>query len=259
MNNNNEGLDKKILDAMLEFGAPFFSPDIAAGAIGEVVFNKKLSTGGPVWNPQDNLSKIAFDMTNHFRKAAQPGSFSNAENFIKAQQGYTSPGGKEYKTEDELFALAGFRMGTLNIPKAMSYKALDFNYAKRGASKILSKVVSSGSDVTKKEIKTAFDGMIRARESSFKEIIKMVNAAEKLKVKKSTIHRIIIAGGVSKKDARYIMNGRIPRWRMSSSFIDSAQTRATTTAKKGKRYDIRKKFYERKKYVYELMSKQTAN
>jgi len=259
MNNNNEGLDKKIMDAMLEFGAPFFSPDIAAGAIGEVVFNKKLSTGGPVWNPQDNISKIAFDMTNHFRKAAQPGSFSNAESFIKAQQGYTSPGGKEYKTDDELFALVGFRMGTLNIPKAMSYKALDFNYAKRGASSILSKAVSSGSDVTKKEIKTAFNGMIRARESSFNEMIKMVKAAEKLQVKKSTIYRIILAGGISKKNAKYIMAGRVPRWRMSSSFMDSAQTRAIATAKKDKRHSIRKEFYERKKYVHELMSKQTTN
>jgi len=259
LNKNNEGIDKKVLDALVEFLEPFIGVDIAAGALMEIYSNKRAGTGTKIYNPEAPTDEIALDMINHFRKAAQPGVVSNAERMTKAIRGETSPSGKEYKIEDEAVALVGFRMGTLNVPQSIYYKTLEFKDVKSLATQQLNKVVGSGSTVTEKDIKRGFSGMIRARKKGFTEMIKMVNAAEKLGVKKSVISRVLKAAKVNKSDIRYIMNGRIPRWRMTSQFMDAAQTRALATANKEGRPKIRKDFYKRKKYVYELMNEQKVD
>ena len=121
------------------------------------------------------------------------------------------------------------------------------------------KCESCGGVLTEKDIKRDFGGMMRARKKGFTEMIKMVNAAEKLGVKKSAMSRVLKAAKVSGSDIRHILNGRIPPWRMTSSFMDSAQNRALATANKENRTKIREDFYKRKKYVYELMSKQKTD
>ena len=259
LNKNNEGIDKKVLDALTEFLEPFIGVDIAAGALMEIYSNKRAGTGTKIYNEEAPTDEIAADMINHFRKAAQPGAVSNAERMMKAIRGETSASGKEYKIEDEAVALVGFRMGTLNVPQSIYYKSLEFKDVKSAATQQLNKIVGSGKTVTEKDIKRGFSGMMRARKRGFTEMIKMINAAEKLGVKKSVMNRILKAAKINRSDIRYILNDRIPPWRMTSSFMDSAQARALATANKENRLKIREDFYKRKKYVYELMSEQKAD
>lgn len=259
LNSNNAGIDKKVLDALTEFLAPFIGVDIAAGALMEIYSNKRAGTGTKIYNPEAPTDEIAMDMINHFRKAAQPGVVSNAERMLKAIRGETSASGKEYKLEDEAVALVGFRMGTLNVPQSIYYKTLEFKDVKSSATQQLNKVVGSGTKVTDKDIERGFKGMMKARKRGFTEMIKMVNAAEKLGVKKSVINRVLKAAKVNSSDIRYILNDRIPPWRMTSSFMDAAQTRALATANKENRSKIRKMFHERKRLVYRLMNEQARD
>ncbi len=259
LNKNNEGIDKKVLDALTEFLEPFIGVDIAAGALMEIYSNKRAGTGTKIYNEEAPTDEIAMAMIDHFRKAAQPGVVSNAERMMKAIRGETSASGKEYKIEDEAAALVGFRMGTLNVPQSIYYKTLEFKDVKSSATQQLNKVVGRGTKVTEKDIKRGFNGMMAARKKGFTEMIKMVNAAEKLGVKKSVINRVLKAAKVNKSDIRYILAGRIPPWRMTSSFMDAAQTRSLATANKENRTKIREDFYKRKKYVYELMSEQKVD
>lgn len=259
LNSNNVGLDKKIIDAGTEFLEPFIGVDIAAGALIEIYTNKRAGTGSKIYNESASVDAIATDMIDHFRKAAQPGVVSNAERMIKAMRGETSVSGKEYKIEDELVALVGFRMGTLNIPQSIYYKSLEFKDMKSLASQQLSKVVGSGQTVTEKEITTGFKGMIKAREKAYTDVIKVANAAVKLGVTKNELRKVLKASKVSDGDIRYILNDRIPPWRMSSSFLDSVEKRAMATADKEKRSTIRKELYDRKKFVYGLAGEQARD
>ena len=247
------------MDAMTEFLDPFIGVDIAAGALLELYSNKRAGTGTKIYNEEAPTDEIAMQMIDHFRKAAQPGVVANAERMLKAIRGETSSSGKEYKIEDEAAALIGFRMGTLNIPQSIYYKTLEFKDVKSSATQQLNKVVGSGMKVTNADIKRGFSGMVLARKRGYTEMIKMVNAAEKLGVKKSIIQKILKAAKVGKTDIRYILNGRIPRWRMTSTFMDGAQKRALATANKENRNDIREMLYKRKELVYKLMNEQTSD
>ena len=123
----------------MEFLDPFIGPDIAAGAIGEVIFNKRFR-GGQVYNPADSGWRKAEDIGDHLRKAMQPGVMSNMERTIKAIQGDSSRSGKQYSLKDEGLAWIGFRFGTLNIPQSIIYDAYEFGDMKAQSTRILAQV-----------------------------------------------------------------------------------------------------------------------
>jgi hypothetical protein len=255
LSGNNKGFEKKAGDALSEFAEPFIGADIAAGAMMELWSNRK-ATGGKIYNPEDSVDDIAFDMMNHFRKAVQPGIVSNIERISKAARGHTSLSGKEYTLRDEALALAGFRAGTLNIPQSMYYRGLEFKDRKVDSQRILSKTLNSPNEISDKEIKTSFDSMIKARKAAYMDMIKIVEASFNLGATKREVYSVLKAAGMSDNDIAYLIKGKVPKWVPSKSYMDSQMEKAMATMEKGKGRERAKELRDRVRYVYRLIKEQ---
>lgn len=253
LSGNNEGIDDKIVDALREFLDPFIGADIAAGAIGEIIYNQKRS-GGQVYNPEAQGHEKANDILQHLRKAIQPGILSNMERTIKAIDGDVSPSGKKYSIKDEGLAWIGLRFGTLNLRQSMIYKGYGFSDRKSQSSRILNRTVGSAGTVSEKKIKDSVHSMLLARERAYSEMSKLVEGAMKLGVSKADIRRSLKAANISRKDVSFLLKGKTPRWIMSNTFLKSARARAisATTSPERKR-ELREEMRERKRIVRETI------
>ena len=251
---NNEGIDDKIGDALTQFLAPFIGGDIAASAIGEIIYNRKRGGKGEVYNIEAPLEQRAVDIANHVRKAIQPGFMSNAERTYKAIQGETTRTGRQYNLKDEGLGWIGFRFGTLNIPESLKYSGYGFKDRTAHSSKLLSYVAGSVADVSDKELRKAVVNMLDARESAFNDMGKLVSGAKKLGMKEGRIHEALSAAGVSSGDIGFLLAGRVPRWVMSKTFLKAASrgamVSATTSAKRG---EINAKIMKRKENIVKLV------
>ena len=76
---------------------------------------------------------------------------------------------------------------------------------------------------------------------------------KQMNMSKAEIIRIMDKSGLSRKEAVQLVNGRIPRWIPSSTFLKNAMDTAVYTAPRSRRDEVRRQFNERRKIVYELM------
>jgi hypothetical protein len=220
-NGNNVTAYDAVLDALRELGEPFYGPDIASGAFGELIFNQKMS-GGQVYNPEDPPDQKGWDIINHLRKAGQPGVFSNVERMALAMQGETTRTGKAFDTADEALALLGVRISTINIPQSIRYHGYGFTDSKRNATRILSYTAGDQSTVTDSELEDAFGRMTFARQRAYRQMIRRAEAAKSLGVSETKIRAALKAAGVSRADISAVINGEIVPWKRSRQFIRSA-------------------------------------
>lgn len=255
-NDNYVTASDRLAAAMREAAAPFFGPDIASGALGELVFNQKMS-GGQVWNPEDPLNRRAADILNHFRKATQPGVFSNVERMVMALQGEHSRTGREFKVGDELAALLGARFSTVNIPQSLRYHGYGFTDSLRNATRILSYTAGDQGTVTDRQLKDAVKRTLYARNRAFDLMIRRVEAARALGVPDTKIRAALQASRVSKKDISALMKGETRPWVMSKQFIKTATEGAlVATPNTQRKADITREAEHRKKVIRDEMRKQ---
>lgn len=246
LNGNNEGIDDKIADALIQFLDPFIGGDIAATAIGEVIFNKN-AQGMEIYNIDAPLEQRAENVLGHIRKAIQPGVMSNIERTTNALTGYTSRSGRQYTIKDEGLAWVGFRFGTLNLSEAMIYNGYDFNDRKSNATQLLSNVAGSLSDVSDKELKKAVSTMVDVRKSAYGDMSKLVKGSLKLGMTEDVVHRSLSASGIGDNDIEMLIEGIVPRWEMSPHFLDRVTKRAAVSSK-GKNVE---EIIERRKMLIE--------
>ena len=250
---NNKGIDKKVEDALREFLDPFVGADIGASVVGEVIYNQKVD-GGEVYNEEDQGFDKANSIIQHLRKAVQPGLMSNIEKTVAALEGDISRSGKAYNTTDELRAWLGFRFGTLNLPQSMNYKGYAFRDRKTKSTRILNHTIGSAAKVEPQDIKKAVKSMVRARNNAYTDMINLVNGSKKLGVKPSIIAQSLRASGTSMEDIRFLLRGRIPRWRMKSTFLRAATKRALIAAPNAeRRRELRMEMRNRKRIVAEAL------
>ncbi|MEE9316102.1 MAG: hypothetical protein V3U97_03230 [bacterium] len=249
LSGNNKGIDKKIEDAMRELLEPFVGPDIAARAVGELIFNQKFD-GGEVYNPEDQGFDKAVSIMDHIRKATQPGILSNIERTVKAINSDISRTGKTYSLKDEGLAWVGFRFGTLNLAQSLIYKGYGFRDRKVKATRILDFTVGSASKTSDAKIKSSVLSMVRAREKAYNDMIKLVSGAKKLGTDNFTIRRSLRASGVSKEDIGFLIRGRVPRWRIKPTFLRNATKRALASAPNAdRRRELLQEMVSRKRIV----------
>lgn len=252
-NGNNEGINEKIADAMMEMLEPFIGIDIGAGALLELYSNKK-ATGGQIWNEQDTDSAKAKAIVHHIRKAIQPGTLSNAERMILAVQNERTRTGKQYKISDELWALVGHRFSTLNIAQNMKYKSYEFLDNKGQAGMLLKYVAGSASKISPDEMKTATNKMLKARDRVYKDMIKIINAAKKLKMSEDDLYDIMEASGISSNDVDYMLEGEVAPWDLPKKFGERGLTRAILTAHDAERKaEIEAEYEERIDLIDEVL------
>ena len=252
---NNEGIDDKFEDAAMEFLDPFIGVDIGAGALGEIIFNKKMGTGRPVYNPEDQGYDKATSIMNHVRKAVQPGIVSNMERTIKALDSYTTPSGKQYDIGDEGLAWIGFRFGTLNLPQSMAYKGYEFKDRKSNAGRILNNAAGSASKLDEQDVKDAVDRAYRARQEVYKDMIKQIQGSMKLGMEKNEVRRLLRSSKVSAIDVNHLIKGKVPPWRLSKHFMRDAMQRARLTAVSDeRREELKAELIERRNLIRQLLN-----
>ena len=211
-------MDDAIVQATVELLTPFFGKDIGAQAVEEVWFNKK-ETGSQVYNPAEPATDQLADITGHLIKQLSPGLVSNFTRMAKAVNGDVSGTGRRYEVNDELAALAGFRVSTLDPKISLYYKSFEFNENKRNAAKTLTDTFRSVNDVSDAELTDSYRNASRARRRAFEDMIKMVGAARRSGMDEAQVIRVLKNGGVSSKDAKAIARGDVSSYNISDSSL----------------------------------------
>ena len=190
--------------------SPFFGADITAGAIFEVLANKK-PTGGQVYNEHagsvDQLQSIA----DHMRQALQPGFMSNIERLWKAGNEARREGsGQPYDMRDELVSLLGWRAATLDTQTGLYYRAFDFTDALADARKTLTRTLRSSNDVSEGDIREKKQAANAQYQQAFTEMSRLVRSAGAAGMSRQEIMQTLKLSGVAQRNIVALMNGRVP-------------------------------------------------
>ena len=247
---NNDSLSEAAVSGAKDLLSPFLSWDIAAKAIGEAAFNGKVD-GGPVYNESDSAKGVALDISNHLRKALQPGFVTNIEKFILAGMGEKSKTGKEYKTSEELAALMGWRVATFDPKIALYYQSFEYQDNKSNAAKILSRVASSTNAVSDEELRTAYEQSMKARAKAFDDMSKIVSAAKSSGMSDQELKIALRNSGVSILDARALVANKPPVFAPSKTAMKGAIKKASVLFDE----ETQREFKKREKYLNELRLK----
>jgi inorganic pyrophosphatase-like protein/type III restriction/modification enzyme restriction subunit/ADP-ribosyltransferase-like protein len=213
-------------DITREMVMPFFGVDIAAGAIFEVVANKKMDTGGEVFKDSDKPMDQLEDMVNHLRKTLQPGLASNLERTWKAIDEQVSPSGRQFNKVDEAMAWGGWRLSTLNPKVALNYRTYDFKDQKRDATRTFTEVANSPNPVDDDDLIDAYDRSTSIRAKAYNDLHKIILAAQSSGLSRRDIIDTLRKAGISKKDALNLYSGRVVDWLPSKTSERNALKRA---------------------------------
>lgn len=218
-------IDEAVKDGAWEMLGPFFGQDIAFGAITESITNKK-SSGGRIFNPEDDALNQTADISAHLVKAFQPGIASNLSRIYDASQGRITASGKKYDMGEELVALAGFRMGTFDPKTALYYQSFGFMDRKRNASTLLNTAMRDPNKTRDGELRDAYERSMKARERAYSDMINVVNAGKKAGMTHLQIVSTLRNSGVTAADSRALARGEIPRWKPSKTMMAGAIKKA---------------------------------
>ena len=194
------------LRGMLE---PFLGADISAAAIFEAVSNQKES-GGKVYKEKDGAIDQAVDIADHLRKALQPGVVGNVERLVKAAGDVRKSSGQPYSMEDELVALAGWRATTIEPKTALYYRSFEFTDSLSEARKTLTDTLRDANSVSPEDIKDAKARAASKQEQAFKEMGRLVGAAEAAGMSKMQIIQTLRLSNISQANIASLMRGATP-------------------------------------------------
>jgi hypothetical protein len=145
---------------------------------------------------------------------------------VKAVDGDRNAAGRVYKLEDEMAALAGFRVSTLDPKVSLHFRAYDFNQSKRDATRILTSTFRDVNDVSDSDLVDAFERSSTARREAFEKMQKIVSAARSSGLNRLQIIQILRSNGVTKGDAQALESGDSAQWNMSDSTLKNSVQKA---------------------------------
>ena len=215
-------VEEKMWGAFSEAFDPFFGMDIGAGALMEVWTNTT-SWGGKVRNPEESWDKQTGDVGYHLWKAIQPGFMANATRVYKAANKEMTSYGKQHTLEDEAAAFLGFRSSTVDPRFSLSIAANKLRYEwLSDAEKTLRDVLRDPNKVSDKELQSAVDDSVKAREAAMRRLSKILAAARKAGLSTMQATATLKGSGISKRDIRTLLAGEIPAWKPSNRKFKSA-------------------------------------
>ncbi len=149
--------------------------------------------------------------------------------------------------------LSGFRVNTLDVPQALSFKARDYARGKRNAARMLTGTFSNRGELSSSEIRDAFRSSLQAHREKFKDIHESVKAANALGVTEQEIARVLDSGGLSKQDVRLALRGRFVPYRPSERFYRSVMRSALSEASnEAERQRLRERYRDRMQELMQL-------
>ena len=222
----NQPVEDKLAQAVGELIGPFFGVDIAAGAIYEVIANRKIR-GGPIYNADAPVTKQAGDIGEHLLLALGPGVFQNIRKVAKAMDGDVNSAGKPYVMADELLGAVGLRFSTFDPKFSLYFRANDYRESVANSRKYLSQVSGDLNEVSDSDLTEAFNTANDIRLQAFDEMRTLVNAARRSGVSDGDLRRVLRASGINKRDANaFARNRDAPKWRIGRSFMKGNIKRA---------------------------------
>lgn len=202
--------EKAAVSGLSDLLSPFFGADITAGAIFEVLANKK-PTGGAVFNPDAGSVDQLQDIANHMRKALQPGFVSNGERlWLAGSEARREGSGQPYVMRDELVSLLGWRASTLDTQTGLYYRSFDFTDGLTNAKKTLTRTLRSSNEVSEGDIREAKESANAQYQQAFVEMGRLVRSAEAAGMSRTEIMQTLKLSGVGQRNISALMGGRVP-------------------------------------------------
>ena len=244
---------EKIVESGWEAAEPFLGEEILAGKIADT-FRNKTNTGGRVYNPADDYEDIAMDVAGHIAGTLEPGTISSLRRVYKGLTGDVESHGKSYDPGVELGSmLSGFRVNTIDISQALSFKARDYSKGKRNAARMLTSAFSNRGELSSRELREAFRSAVKAHRDKFTDIHDSVKAANALGLTEQEIARVLDSSGLSRKDVDDTFEGRFVPYMPGDRFFDSVMDSALSEANSEAEYDrIRRRYDKRLQELMEL-------
>ena len=211
-------IDDALIDASAEILKPFLGWDISTNTILEFISNEK-SSGGQVYNEADTFINKVGDTYLHFERGMGPSVAQNVRRMSRAMGGEISKSGKAYDVNDEMAAFVGFRKTTFDPKTALHFKAYEFSEGKRQSTRLLTSVFRDPNDVSDSDIREAFGRASTARRETFEDMAALVAAAMTSGLTETQAMTILRSNGVTKKDARALVQGGASAWTMSDSTL----------------------------------------
>lgn len=202
--------EKAAVSGLSDLLSPFFGADITAGAIFEVLANKK-PTGGQVFNPDAGSVDQLQDIANHMRKALQPGFVSNGERlWLAGSEARREGSGQPYVMHDELVSLLGWRAATLDTQTGLYYRSFDFTDGLSNAKKTLTRTLRSSNEVSEGDIKEAKASANAQYQQAFAEMGRLVRSAQAAGMSRAEVMQTLKLSGVGQRNIYALMGGRVP-------------------------------------------------
>lgn len=110
--------------------------EVFAGAVFDIMRNRKRS-GGEVWNKQDHPLAKGGKIAGHLLRTIGPGTLRSLQKLYYASAGRKDPGGRDYVLWQELVALGGPRVVTLDLRDRLGDHANEWSASRREGGEIL--------------------------------------------------------------------------------------------------------------------------
>jgi hypothetical protein len=243
----NQPWEDSLVGVAAELMGPFVTPDIAISGLTEVVLNKRLRGGSPIYNPDAPTDEIAGEITKHLALQWGPGIFNPLSKMFKALIGQRDPTGRVYDLGRESLGMVGWRTNTFDPKFSLYFRTFEFKEGLGRANGYLNKIAGDINPVSEGELADAYATANEMRERAYEDMAQIVNAARKSGLSDQQIRIVLRASNVSKKYANALSRGQdVPAWKIGRSFMKGRVKRAkvlmdreTTQALKDRRKSVR--------------------
>lgn len=234
-------VNEAIASSISDMVSPFLGTDISTGKILEVISNKKQS-GGQVYKENDTAIRKSADIAGHLALGLAPGAVNNAWRIGMAATDVKRSTGKPYSLSDEMLALAGFRSSTFDPKVGLYYRTFDFNSAIAEARKELSGVLRDPNKVSDSEISAAKARAKTKQEQAFKQMSRLIKAAQTGGASRRQVMQILLLAGISKRNVGFLLREQVPPVNLSDRSFESAVKRAQLIMDNESAREVRSRF-----------------
>lgn len=211
--------------ALADLISPFLGADIVAQSIFEILANKK-GTGSQVYNENGMPSEQLEDISIHLGKTVAPGFIGNAVRIYKALDGQVSSSGKPYKFEEEMLSLVGWRLSTMDPKTSLHYKTFEFSDGIKKANRTIMKKIQDVNKVSDDDLMSAYESAKKQHDTAFNKMIRLTSAAKNSGMTKAAIFETLKRSGVSDQNAKMVIFGKTPPFKLSRSSAENAINKA---------------------------------
>jgi hypothetical protein len=220
-------VDDMLTSVAWDIISPFLGVDIGAGALYEVISNKKIR-GGPIYNESAPGLEQSAAIAEHLINSLAPGVWRPTMNIRKAISGDKNQStGRVYDLEEEVKGLFGLRITTFDPKLSLYYRTGDFKEALSNSNFYLGKVAGDVNIVDQDDLEDAYTSANEIRNRAYDDMMLYVNAARIAGISDNELRKVLRSSNVPKKYVSALVRGKkAPQWRIGKTFLRGKVKRA---------------------------------